>query len=179
MGYKRGMRKIWILSLWAIACILPSQAQDHLPSPMGLLDHLAGDWILKGTIGGKQTTHDVEARWVLRHEYLRIHEVSREKNGKGEPAYEAIVMIGWDAKAHEYVCLWLDSTSGDGLASGVMGRGKESGDAIPFVFAISPSESLHTTFTYKHASDSWQWIIDDVTNGKADRFADVELSRAK
>jgi hypothetical protein len=146
---------------------------------MKLLDSMAGDWVLKGMIGGKQTTHDVEARWVLRHEYLRIHEISREKDSKGEPAYEAIVLIGWDGKTHEYVCLWLDSTSGAGLSSGVMGRARESGDAIPFVFTISPSESIRTTFNYERASDRWQWIIDDMTNGKPDQYADVELSRKK
>jgi hypothetical protein len=173
------MRKISILSLCFMACLVPSAAQDQGAAPMKLLDHLAGDWVLKGTIGGQRTTHDVEARWILGHEYLQIHEVSREKGSKGEPAYEAIVLLGWDRKAQEYVCLWLDSTSGAGLSSGVMGRGKESGDSIPFVFTLSPSESIHTTFAYRHASDRWQWIIDDVTNGKPDRFADVELSRAK
>src|SRR5579872_4632366 len=30
-----------------------------------LLDHLAGNWVLQGTIAGKETTHDVEAAWVL------------------------------------------------------------------------------------------------------------------
>jgi hypothetical protein len=30
-----------------------------------LLDHLAGQWILQGTIAGKRTTHDVQVEWVL------------------------------------------------------------------------------------------------------------------
>src|SRR6266568_5078473 len=58
-----------------------------------LLDHLAGNWILQGTIAGHETTHDIESEWVLNHEYLRIHEASREKNAQGQPAYEAIVFI--------------------------------------------------------------------------------------
>jgi len=51
-----------------------------------LLDHLTGTWVLQGTIMGKETTHDVAAEWVLGHQYVRIHEVSREKNSQGLPA---------------------------------------------------------------------------------------------
>ena len=50
-----------------------------------------------GTIARKDTTHDIVSEWVLGHQYLRIHERSREKDGKGQPQYEAIVFIGWDA----------------------------------------------------------------------------------
>ena len=51
-----------------------------------LLDRLAGSWILQGTIGGHETTHDIEAEWVLNHEYLRLHETSREKDVQSQPA---------------------------------------------------------------------------------------------
>jgi len=163
-----------------LACTIASAAQTQSTPPSPLLDHLAGTWVLKGTIAGKQTTHDVQADWVLRHEYLQIHEISREKDSAGKPAYEAIVTIGWDPKvANQYVCLWLDSTSGKGLTSEGFGRGNPSGDAIPFVFTISPTNLVHTTFTYRKGTDTWQWLIDEVENGKTDRFADVELTRTK
>jgi hypothetical protein len=70
-----------------------------------LLDRLAGQWVLQGTIAGKQTTHDVQVGWVLKREYLRLHEISREKDAKGDPAYEAIVFVSWDPKTQEYICL--------------------------------------------------------------------------
>src|SRR6202790_5763841 len=80
-----------------------------------LLDRLTGSWILQGTIAGHETTHDIESEWVLNHEYVRLHETSREKNVQGQPAYEAIVFIEWDESSNEYRCLWLDSTGGGGL----------------------------------------------------------------
>jgi hypothetical protein len=70
-----------------------------------LLDHFAGHWVLEGKIAGKQTTHDVDAEWVMEHHYLRIHEVSRERNAQGEPAYEATVHIGWNQASAEYGCV--------------------------------------------------------------------------
>jgi hypothetical protein len=162
-----------------MGCALAASAQSQSADPVQLLDHLAGNWVLTGTIAGKQTTHDVEASWLLRREYLEIHEVSREKDGTGAPAYEAIVLVSWDAKANQYACLWMDSTAGGALTSSVTCRAMPAVDSIPFVFILSPSESLHTTFRYRKAADQWQWTIDDEKNGKTERFADVELARKK
>jgi hypothetical protein len=127
----------------------------------------------------KQTTHDVQADWVLRREYMRIHEVSREKDAKGEPAYEAIVFISWDAKTQDYTCEWLDSTAGGGLSAQGLAHGKKSGDSIPLLFTLSPSQFIRTTFVYDRGADTWKWLIDNESNGKTDRFADVKLSKPR
>jgi len=166
----------------ALCCVLfggsVSAGQQMPAAPAALLNHLTGVWTLRGTIAGKPAIHDVQAEWALNHEYLQLQEVSRETTG-GEPAYEAIVYIGWDAKAQQYVCLWLDTTSGDGLSSGVMGRATPGGDSIPFVFTLSASDQIHTTFSYDKAAGTWQWLIDNIANGKTQRFADVKLTRVR
>ena len=59
-----------------------------------------------------ETTHEVENAWVLGHQYLRIHEVSRDKNADGSPAYEAIVFVGWDQLTSRYFAIWLDVWGG-------------------------------------------------------------------
>jgi hypothetical protein len=134
---------------------------------------------MSGTIGGKLTMHDLDADWVLKREYIRLHEVSREKDTSGAPAYEAIVFLSWDAKKGEYSCLWLDNTAGGALSSEGIAHGKPAADAIPLVFTIAGKESLHTTFRYDASADSWQLTIDDVTKGKNERFADVRLTQSK
>lgn len=58
---------------------------------------MTGHWVLTGTIGKAQTTHDVDVDWVLNRQYIRIHEVSREKDAGGGPAYEAWIYLVWDA----------------------------------------------------------------------------------
>ena len=65
--------------------------QPPVNSP--LLDHLVGKWVLEGTIAGRDTIHDVNAEWVLEHHYMRIQEVSRQKNEKGEPQYQATITL--------------------------------------------------------------------------------------
>ena len=163
----------------ALFCLYSSAAQTPVTAPEELLDHLAGTWVLQGTIAGKPTTHDVEAAWVLNREYLQMHEISREKNGNGGAAYEAIVYLSWDAKAQQYTCLWLDSTAGGGLSAEGLAHGNQAADSIPLVFTISPSDQIHTTFHYDKTADSWQWLIDNVENGKTRGFANVTLRRVK
>jgi hypothetical protein len=171
--------QITTIGIATILCSFLALGQTRPRDPAALLNQLAGSWVLTGKIAGKPTVHDVQARWILHHEYLQIHEVSRDRDSQGGPAYEAEVLVSWDPNADQYACLWLDSTAGGALASQVTCRAKPGVDSIPFVFRISATDSIHTTFTYNEASDTWQWLIDNVANGKSDRFADVELSRVK
>src|SRR5271170_7891813 len=161
-----------------LAVSFSATAQQATPQET-LLDHLAGNWILQGTIAGGETTHDIESDWVLNHEYLRIHETSREKNAQGKPAYEAIVFISWEASSSDYRCLWLDSTSGEGLASTQgIAKGKRNGDEIAFLFK-SKDGDFHTTFAYNRSADTWQWLMDGEENGKLSPFARLKLTRKK
>ncbi len=143
-----------------------------------LLERLAGAWVLRGTIAKKQTTHDVVAEWVLGHQYLRIHETSREKDDKGRAQYEAIVTIGWDEQASEFQCLWLDSTGGGGIVGWAIGHGKRNGDEIAFLFRDRDGTlSFNNTFAYDKASDAWTWRMDNLRDGKAIPFGRVTLTR--
>lgn len=113
---------------------LPLLGQEKDDDSTQLLNHLAGNWVLEGALGGTHSTHDVTAEWILNHEYLRFHEVSREKNKDGGPAYEAIVIMSWDNKTNEYNCLWLDNTEGGGLSAPIA-RAKREGRSIRIIFA--------------------------------------------
>jgi hypothetical protein len=154
-----------------------SAQQPARPDP--LLDRLTGSWMLQGTIAGRETTHDIESDWVLNHEYVRLHETSREKNSQGLAAYEAIVFVSWDESSSEYTCLWLDSTEGGGLSAQGIAHGKRSGDAIAFLFKGKSDKdgSTHTTFAYNKSTDTWQWLMDDEESGKLTPFARVKLTR--
>ncbi len=58
------MSRIRLLSALAVLLSLSASAQYLDDS---LLERLAGKWVLKGTIAGKETIHDVTAQWVLAH----------------------------------------------------------------------------------------------------------------
>ena len=155
---------------------LPASAQSQ-PTQDPLLDRLIGHWVLRGTIGGSETTHDVTFEWVLGHQYVRLHEVSREKDQKGQPAYEAMVFIGRDEPSGRYACLWLDSTGGGGLSARAIGYADRAGDELAFLFKIADGSSFHTTFKYSKIADTWQWVMDGEEGGKLQPFARVTLTR--
>jgi hypothetical protein len=167
-------RTLTIFALIVMVSFSVSAQQPASQDP--LLDRLTGSWILKGTIAGHETTHDIESDWVLGHEYVRLHETSREKKAQGQAAYEAIIFIEWDASLSEYRCLWLDSTGGGGLSAQAIAHGKRSGDEIAFLFKDKDS-SIHNTFAYSKTTDTWQWFIDNEAGGKVSEFARVKLTR--
>jgi len=155
---------------------LPTMAQESgFQDP--LLDRLAGNWLMQGTIGGEEINHDVVAEWVLEHGYLRLYELAREKDDRGRPAYEAIIFIGWDEPTSRYVCLWLDSTGGGGLTGEGLGYAEPDGDEIAWVFD-TPTVLIHNTFAYSRDSDTWHWAIDTGADaGSLTPFARVTLTR--
>lgn len=149
--------------------------QASLNSP--LLDHLAGHWVLKGAIARQQVTHDVDAEWTLDYHYLRIHEVSRDKNAQGKPTYEALVFVGWNEQPKQYACVWLDVFGG--LATESIGVATPKENEIPFVFKDDKgSVNLTNDFVYHAASDVWEWRIDNIDKGTPSPFARVQLTRA-
>lgn len=168
------MSRFLIVAAWVMVVICPVFAQQPTFNDQ-LLDHLAGKWVLHGTIAGKETTHDVVAEWVLNHQYLRIHETSREKNDKGQVAYEANVYIGWNQQSSEYDCVWLDtygSVTGESLATA-----KRSGNELPFLFNYKDGSTFHTTFAYNQKVDEWEWRMDAEKNSVMKPFARVKLTK--
>jgi hypothetical protein len=142
-----------------------------------LLDHMIGKWVLRGSIAGKNTTHDIVSEWVLGHQYMRIQEVSREKDARNQPVYDAIILIGRDLQSGQCTCLWLDNTGTWDFTSQAIGRAKRSGDAIAFRFGSNDGSGVNTTLSYDKNADIWQWSIDNETGGKIQTFARVKLTR--
>jgi len=106
-----------------------------------LVDRLAGDWIMSGTVGKKAVTYRVHAEWMLNHQFLRVGMRDTAK----PPDYEAHVYIGRDNTSERYVAHWLDVFGG--RWSETLGYGTRTGTAIEFVFEY-PDGPFHTTFTW-------------------------------
>lgn len=163
-----------LLSLLLCATAVVAAQQGPINSP--LLDHLAGKWMMQGTIAGQATTHDVDAEWVLDHHYLRIHEVSREKNSKGKPQYEATVYVAWNDATKQYAAVWLDVYGG--LLPESVGLANLKDDELPFIFKDDKGAvSFSNDFIYDPKTDTWEWRMDNVDKGVAKPFGRVKLRR--
>ena len=166
------IRVVTILMLLSLPAVAEQRGvQDEL------LDHMAGNWVMRGTIGGTQVTHDLVAEWVLGHQYLRFHEVAREVDSEGAPAYEAIVFIGWNQNLSRYTCLWLDVTGSGARFPDATGYAEPAGDKLAFVFDTGDESVINTTFTYDREADEWHWLIEIDQSAKRSTFARVSLTR--
>jgi len=166
------IRVVAFLLLLSLPAVAEQQGfQDEL------LDQMAGNWLMSGTIGGTQVTHDLVAEWVLGHQYLRFHEVARELDSEGVPAYEAIVFIGWHQATGRHTCLWLDVTGSGAQFPDATGYAEPADDELAFVFDTGDDSVIHTTFTYDRKSDAWHWLMEIDRGAKHSTFARVSLTR--
>jgi hypothetical protein len=159
------VRRLFLLvGLFLVA--LPGRAQQ--PSLHDdLLDDLAGHWVITGTIAGAATTHDLDAEWVLDRHYLRLHEISRERDRAGRSRYEAYVHIGWNPATATYGCAWLDTF---GTAPRAAGR-------LAFAFARDGQVTLRNVMTWHADSRTWDWVIVNVDGARSSTFATLVLRR--
>src|SRR4051812_7904462 len=72
------------------------------------IENLVGDWALVRMIRGKEARNTVKAEWVLNHQFLQLH----MKDAADPPAYEALVLIGYDHADKRYVAHWCDTYGG-------------------------------------------------------------------
>lgn len=174
-------RLLVVLALITVFLAPSARAQPSAASAAeALMDRMTGHWVMAGTIARQATTHDVDVDWILKREYIRIHEVSREKDASGGPAYEAWIHLVWDAKVGEYAVMWLDNTASTNFAAEGVGHAKPNGDRIPFIFKDADGSGIQTTFAYDRQADTWTWTIDNVDRaGKTSSFARLTLTRAK
>lgn len=170
--------KVRVVCASLLISLFSAAQQPPVKSP--LLDHLAGKWVLQGTIAGKPAVHDVDAEWVLDHHYLRIHELARAKDEKGM-TYEAHIYITWNDEKWpggppRYSCIWLDVFGG--LAPESIGVAAIKENELPFLFRDDKGElSFSNVFVYDPASDTWEWRMDNVVKGEYKPFGRVKLTR--
>ena len=171
------MKTLISLILFLVMFVPATIKSQELTSPDSLLNRLTGKWILNGIIDGQKTIHDIDVHRVLNGQYIQLKEVSREKDQKGNPLYEAIVYICWEDSKKQYSCLWLDNTSNGGISNGIIGRAKQNGDKIEMLFKYGDTNQFHTTFLYDKGTNTWQWLMDGEENGKLQPFARVILTK--
>ena len=165
-------RTLTLLALF----ISVAAAVQQPPVDSPLLNHLEGQWVLQGTIAGKQTTHDITAEWVANHHYLRLHEVSRDRPADGKPLYDAFIHIGWSEREKRYSTIWLDNFWGIDPES--IGTAAPSDNELRFLWKDEKGAvTFSNDFLYDAKNDSWQWIMDNVVNGTTKSFGRVKLTR--
>ena len=167
------------MALWLLPVLLLSANLACAQSPPSewhddLVDRMAGTWNLTGSVMGREAHHDVEAVWVLNHQFLRIHEQTAEGAPASERRYEAIWFLGYDSTSERYVLHLMDVFGA--RYSETHGYGTRDGNSLRFVFEY-PDGPFHTTFRWSSETGTWQWLMEEKNkDGKWTNFADLKLA---
>lgn len=144
-------------------------AQDHFVDPF--LDRMEGIWWASGTVEGEPVTYDVQAKWVLNHQFL---ELSMEDSSAAK-AYAAKVMFGFDCRHNHYVVHWMDVFGGP--FSETLGYGSLKTDGLDLRFNYPAGPTLNR-FSYDPKTDTWisHMRIQD-EEGKWETFGKIVFRR--
>jgi hypothetical protein len=166
------------LLLLCVALLLSGSIAAQAPAEWhdDLIDRLAGTWVMSGNVMGKDAHHEVQADWILKHQFLRIHEKTSASAPNGERAYEAFWFLGYDPDKKQYVMHLMDVYGG--TYSETLGYGTRDGDQIRFLFDY-PDGPFRTVYRWIPGAGTWEWVMDQKGKaGKWTAFADLKLTRA-
>jgi hypothetical protein len=165
------------LALCAMLLSLSVVAQAPMEWQDSLVDRLVGSWKLEGNVMGNNAHHDVQADWVLNHQFLRIQEKTAANAPAAERRYDSIWYLGYDSISDRYVLHLMDTFGG--RFSETLGYGTREGDQIKFVFEY-PDGPFHNTYRWNAREKSWQWLMEQKDkDGKWVPFSDLKLTRAE
>lgn len=146
-----------------------------------LLEHFVGKWNVSSIAHGKffeQT--DLEATWVMNHQFLRIHLQGIEVvPGLGIPI-EGLYFIGYNHHAKRYVVHELNVFGGD-QPNGGFCYGRRDGNELKLVykFPATADSAIVQRFTWQPVSGSWRMVSHLEISGKEQApFLELEATPA-
>jgi hypothetical protein len=136
------------------------------------LDHLIGDWRITRTMHKGTSENTMHAKWVLGHQFVLVHMIDVQR----PPAYEAIVLIGFDSAKPRYIAHWCDTFGGAYSADGL---GVRQGDTVEFRFTYDDGPFFNT-FTWHPQTRTWTFRGENGRpDGSRELFMEDEASRVK
>jgi hypothetical protein len=132
-----------------------------------LLDHFVGKWDVSATVHGQKFTLKREAEWVLDHQYLRIHEKSREVIPWLKIPFERTIFIGYNHRSKRYIVYELTVHGGD-VPHEPEGfyYGDRTGNELKMVHTKGSEVIGNSRFTWDPVSGSWYFQGRMVVAGK-------------
>ncbi len=146
-----------------------------------LLDRLVGKWHVSAVVHGQKFTLDREAEWVLSHQYLRIHEKSREVVPWLKIPFERTIYVGYNPRSKRYVVHELN-VHGANVPFEPEGfsYGTRAGNALEIVHRNKGDVFGIARWTWNPEAATWHFQGRQVIDGKAQEpFVDLVAVAAK
>ncbi|HEY5749449.1 MAG TPA: hypothetical protein VIU12_25450 [Chryseolinea sp.] len=142
-----------------------------------LLEHFVGQWNVSSIAHGKifkQT--DLDATWVMNHQYLRIHLQGTEIVPWLGIPIEVLYFIGYNHHAKRYIVHELTVLGGDQPNGGFCYADRD-GNELKLVhkFPAPADTAIVQRFTWEPASGSWRMVSRLEISGKEEEpFLDLK-----
>ena len=132
-----------------------------------LLNNFVGKWDVSATVHGQKFTLDREAEWVMNHQYLRIHEKSREVIPWLKVPFERTIFIGYNHQSKRYVVYELTVHGADGpFQPEGFSYGDRTGNELKMVLTKGSEVVITQRFAWDPSSKSWHFQGRRVIDGK-------------
>src|SRR5882757_3185320 len=121
----------------------------------GLLNNLVGKWTVSGIAHGASFQNlNLEAEWILNHQYLKIQEKGTDTVAWLKMPWEAMFLIGYNLNNKCYVVYELNVRGVDEAYEGFSHATRE-GNKFKISSRISSDEFINQYFIWEPAAGSW------------------------
>jgi hypothetical protein len=160
------------LLAWVLAgCLIPPVQAQEKQFQDDLLDRFVGKWEVSAVVYGEKFTLDREAEWVLNHQYLRMHEKTREVVPWLKIPFERTVFIGYNHSRKRYVMYELTVHGADTpIEPEGICYGSRTGDELKFDFKTGAEVFGKASWSWDSASGTWHIRGSRMKDGKMTEF---------
>ncbi len=177
------MKQLYFLFLTAVIAITSfaqntADTTDHRFHD-DLLDHLVGKWHDTATAHGSKFTSEIDASWVLNHQYLLIHLKSNEVVPWWHVQMEYYEYIGYNHYQQRYTVHGMSIEGDEDLSEG-FSYGYRNGNDFKNIAKMSADTSVVQHLIWQPESNTWLIQSRAVINGKeGEIFLDMKLVALK
>ena len=145
-----------------------------------LLDHLAGKWDVKATAHDEKFTLNLEAEWVMNHQYLHIHFKSREVVPWLNVPFEGEFFFGNNPSEKRYTVHEMTVHGDDGVYEGFCYAYQTGNEFKLMKKHAGSNDATVQRFTWDPKSKSWDINMTLLINGKeGESQVDMKLTSSK
>lgn len=152
------MKKMYFLLIYTLFCFT-SFSQNTKDSSDGrfhddLLDHLVGNWNVSSVAHGSSFTGDLDARWVLNHQYLLIHLKSHQVIPWWHVQMEFYQYVGYNHHQNRYTIHGMSIEGDEDLSEGFC-YGYRAGNEFKTVAKFGGDTMIVQRFNWQPHTKSW------------------------
>ena len=139
------------------------------------LDNLVGEWKVTSVAHGSSFSADIDAKWILNHQYLLIHLKSDEIIPWWGVEMEYYAYIGYNHRQNRYTVHGMSIEGDEDLSEGFM-YGHRDGNTFKTIAKFGVDTNIVQHFIWRPATKSCNiQSRNEIAGKESDVFLDMKL----